>query len=110
MPSPCGFQPCLPLHCNISVILVASAFKCYAYLIPFVAPTPFTPLPSPFSTHTPQVALWKRVEGVFGRTGIPSFLLEGVLGELQAATSRHPAHLTLHHAYVGTNFQMLCTP
>jgi hypothetical protein len=40
-----------------------------------------------------QVNLWGRVESAFGRTGIPSFLLEGVLGELEAASSRHLAHL-----------------
>lgn len=40
-----------------------------------------------------KVNLWGRVESAFGRTGIPSFLLEGVLGELQAASSRHLAHL-----------------
>lgn len=43
--------------------------------------------------HALQVGLWSKVEAAFGRTGIPSFLLEGVLGELQAATSRHLAHL-----------------
>jgi hypothetical protein len=43
--------------------------------------------------HALQVGLWSKVESAFGRTGIPSFLLEGVLGELQAATSRHLAHL-----------------
>lgn len=40
-----------------------------------------------------QINLWSKVESAFGRTGIPSFLLEGVLGELQAASSRHLAHL-----------------
>lgn len=58
---------------------------------PLLTNPPFPLSPPP--THTPQIALWKRVEGAFGRTGIPSFLLEGVLGELQAATSRHLAHL-----------------
>ncbi|KAF8071319.1 hypothetical protein HT031_001402 [Scenedesmus sp. PABB004] len=38
---------------------------------------------------TKQLSLWRRVDVAFGRTGVPSFILEDVLGELQAACSRH---------------------
>jgi hypothetical protein len=42
-----------------------------------------------------QVSLWRRVDAAFGRTGIPSFVLESVLGELQAACSRHLSKLAV---------------
>jgi hypothetical protein len=42
-----------------------------------------------------QVSLWRRVDAAFGRTGIPSFILESVLGELQAACSRHLSKLAV---------------
>lgn len=34
-----------------------------------------------------------QVDAAFGRGGIPSYVLEGVLGELQAAAGRHLAQL-----------------
>jgi ATPase subunit of ABC transporter with duplicated ATPase domains len=42
-----------------------------------------------------QVKHWRQVITAFGRTGIPSFVLEEVLGELQAATSRHLSELAV---------------
>jgi hypothetical protein len=62
----------------------ASAMICSAAL----------PLPLCCSA-SPQVSLWRRVDATFGRTGIPSFILESVLGELQAACSCHLSKLAV---------------
>jgi hypothetical protein len=48
-----------------------------------------------YSSNSFQVSLWRRVDAAFGRTGIPSFVLESVLGELQAACSRHLSKLAV---------------
>ncbi|KAL0053768.1 hypothetical protein WJX82_010500 [Trebouxia sp. C0006] len=41
-----------------------------------------------------QVSLWGEVDRGFGRTGVQSFALEGVLGELQELTSRYLEQLS----------------
>lgn len=61
-------------HCCLLLLLVDAACGCLLLFL-----------------H--QVATWRQVAAAFGRTGIPSFLLEGVLGELQAATQLHLAQL-----------------